>query len=370
MIAIAEYIWFDGATPTRRPRCKARVVDLDPANVSVSDFPEWGFDGSSTNQAPGNSSDLVLKPASFFKDPIRGGDNFLVICEVFNADETPHRTNARALLRNVLEAGANQLEACGGFEQEYTLFKDGLPLGFTKTSEPEPQGPYYCGVGGTRAFGREIVEDHLNACLDAELNIYGINAEVMPGQWEYQVGYRGFEGDQNDILNLCDQRVVANWLLERIAEDHGVEVRFDNKPKQGDWNGAGCHTNFSTRDMRNKETGRATIEAAVKALEAKHREHIQVYGADNDQRLTGKHETCSYRQFRSGASDRGASIRIPLGVAQKGYGYIEDRRPGANSDSYVVVARLLATIAGISQFEAEFEPFVCLKLDLEAVTAR
>ncbi len=363
MITVAEYIWFDGANPTRRPRCKARVVDLDPHTVQVSDFPEWGFDGSSTNQAPGNSSDLVLKPASFFKDPIRGGDNYLVICEVFNSNGTAHETNARALLRRILDAGADKLEACGGFEQEYTLFKDGLPLGFTKTNDPEPQGPYYCGVGSPRAFGRDLIETHLNACLEAGLNIYGINAEVMPGQWEYQIGYRGFEGDENDILTLCDQRVIANWLLERLGEEFGIEVRFDNKPKQGDWNGAGCHTNFSTRDMRNPSTGRATIDAAIKALEEKHREHIQVYGANNDQRLTGKHETCSIYQFRAGDSDRGASIRIPLGVAQKGYGYLEDRRPGANSDAYVVAARLLATLSGISQFEADFKPFICLTLD-------
>jgi glutamine synthetase len=362
MIAVAEYIWFDGATPTRRPRCKARIVDIDPQNVSVSDFPEWGFDGSSTYQAPGDNSDLVLKPVSFFNDPIRGGDNFLVICEVFNSDGTSHSTNARGLLRRVLEAGADQLDAAGGFEQEYTLFKDGRPLGFTENGEPAPQGPYYCGVGSPRAFGREVVEAHLEACLDAGLNIYGINAEVMPGQWEYQVGYRGFEGDLNDIMTLCDQRVIANWLLERIAEDFGVEVRFDNKPWAGDWNGAGCHTNFSTRAMRDKATGKATIEAAVKALSENHKAHIEVYGADNDKRLTGKHETCSYKEFRAGESDRGASIRIPLSVAQKGYGYIEDRRPGANSDPYVVCARLLATIAGYTQFESDFAPFICLTI--------
>lgn len=370
MIAVAEYIWFDGAQPTKRPRCKARVVDVNPEKVTVSDFPEWGFDGSSTYQAPGNSSDLVLKPSAFFRDPIRGGENFLVICEVYNPDGTAHSTNARALLQDVLAAGADKLEACGGFEQEYTLFKDGLPLGFTAQGEPEPQGPYYCGVGSTRAFGRDIIEDHLEACLRIGLNVYGINAEVMPGQWEYQVGYRGFEGDENDILTLCDQRVIANWLLERIAEDYGVEVRFDNKPKQGDWNGAGCHTNFSTKAMRSKETGKAAIQAAVEALQSKHTEHIQVYGADNDQRLTGKHETCSIYQFRSGDSDRGASIRIPLGVAQKGYGYIEDRRPGANSDPYVVIARLLATIAGVSQYEERFKPFINLKFELQGSESR
>lgn len=367
MIGLAEYIWLDGAKPTALLRSKGRVVSTEEDTVSLADFPEWGFDGSSTYQAPGDMSDLVLTPVYFVQDPLRGYGNYLVLCEVFNADGTPHETNTRSILRDVLTAGGQELEPWGGFEQEYTLFQDGIPLGFTEDSEPAPQGPYYCGVGANRIFGRDIVEDHATACIEAGINIYGINAEVMPGQWEYQVGYRGFEGDDNDLLTLCDQRIIANWLLERIAEDYNVQVSFANKPKTGDWNGAGCHTNFSTKDMRDKAKGKQTIEAAVKALEANHNAHIQVYGAGNDQRLTGKHETCSYRQFRSGTSDRGASIRIPLGVAQKGYGYIEDRRPGANSDPYVVSARLIATVAGITQFESRFNH--CINLPLQIVNA-
>jgi glutamine synthetase len=368
MIGMAEYIWLDGAKPTALLRSKGRVISTGE-EVSLSDFPEWGFDGSSTYQAPGDMSDLVLAPSYFVPDPLRGYGNYLVLCEVLNADGTPHTTNTRALLRDVINAGGQDLEPWGGFEQEYTLFQDGIPLGFTPASEPAPQGPYYCGVGANRIFGRDIVEDHAVACIEAGINIYGINAEVMPGQWEYQVGYRGFEGDNNDLLTLCDQRIIANWLLERIAEDYDVEVSFANKPKSGDWNGAGCHTNFSTKNMRDKVKGKQTIDNAVKALSEKHNEHIQVYGAGNDQRLTGKHETCSFRQFRAGTSDRGASIRIPLGVAQKGYGYIEDRRPGANSDPYVVSARLIATVTGLN-FDSRFEPFVNLTLNQETVTSR
>lgn len=363
MPSLAEYIWVDGAKPTPRLRSKARVVDIDVEEAQLSDFPEWGFDGSSTYQAPGNKSDLELRPVYFLLDPIRGGDNYLVLCEVYNPDGTPHSTNSRALLREVLEQGGSKLEPWGGFEQEYTLFRNGRPLGFPEGGEPGEQGPYYCGVGTDRIFGRNIIEDHAQACIDAGINIYGINAEVMPGQWEYQVGYRGFEGDENDLLTLCDQRLIANWLLERIAEEYGVEVNFTNKPQKGDWNGAGCHTNFSTNTMRSKETGAKTIENALEALKGKHFEHISVYGANNNERLTGKHETCSYMQFRSGTSDRGASIRIPLSVAQKGYGYIEDRRPGANSDPYVVSARLITTIAGLSQFESKFEAFVNLVVE-------
>jgi len=364
MPSLAEYIWMDGAKPTPRLRSKARVVDATPEEATLSDFPEWGFDGSSTYQAPGNTSDLVLKPVYFLLDPVRGEDSYLVLCEVFNPDGTPHSTNSRALLREALEKGGDKFEPWGGFEQEYTLYRNGRPLGFPNpNNEPDAQGPYYCGVGNERIYGRNVVEDHAQACLDCGINIYGINAEVMPGQWEYQVGYRGFEGDDNNLLTLCDQRLIANWLLERIAEDYQVDVNFENKPQKGDWNGAGCHTNFSTNIMRDKNTGAKAIADALEALKGKHFEHVSVYGAKNDERLTGKHETCSITQFRSGSSDRGASIRIPLSVSQKGYGYIEDRRPGANSDPYVVSARLIATIVGIPSLESKFEPFVNMVLE-------
>lgn len=355
-MVFAEYIWIDGTTPTRKLRSKGRLV-WRSKDSAVTELPEWGFDGSSTNQAPGHQSDLVLNPVYQVADPIRGGANILVMCEVFNPDGTPHATNSRAILREILEEGAAQLDAMVGFEQEYTFFKNGKPLGWPEYGDPRPQGPYYCGIGASQAFGRPIVERHARICAEIGLNIYGINAEVMPGQWEYQIGYRGFPGDENDILTNCDQRWIANWLLERVAEEEGVDVSFDNKPKKGDWNGAGCHTNFSTNAMRNATTGKAAIDDAIALLKAKHVDHIQVYGANLAERLTGQHETCAITEFRSGVSDRGASIRIPLGVSQKGYGYLEDRRPGANSDGYLVAARILATLTRQHQFDARFEVF-------------
>ena len=74
------------------------------------------------------------------------------------------------------------------------------------------------------------------------------------------------------------------------------------------------------------------------------KKHITVYGADNDQRLTGDHETQSIDQFSYGVSDRGASIRIPWQVNVAGKGYIEDRRPNANMDPYVVANLITDTV--------------------------
>ena len=343
MILQADYIWHDGAEPTQGLRSKTRIVDL-PEQVSLSDFPEWSYDGSSTNQASGNDSDLAHKPVSFIEDPIRGAGNYLVLCEVMNPDGTPHSTNHRATLRQVLEEAGTECDPIFGFEQEYTMFQNGRPLGCPETGFPGPQGPYYCGLGGGNIVGREIVEAHTQACIDAGINIYGINAEVMMGQWEYQIGFRGFDGDTNDAITNVDHKEYAAYLLLRIAEEFEVKISFENKPIKGDWNGAGCHTNFSTKVMRDASTGKQAIDEAVSLLAKKHQEHIEVYGYKNDERLTGLHETCPITEFRVGDSDRGASIRIPLSVRQKGYGYIEDRRPGANANSYQVAARLIQTV--------------------------
>tara|TARA_B100000029_G_scaffold466470_2_gene502009 strand:- start:6115 stop:6894 length:780 start_codon:yes stop_codon:yes gene_type:complete len=256
------------------------------------------------------------------------------MCEVMNADGSIHESNTRAHLRVVTEKYAEQ-EPWFGIEQEYTFFQGRVPLGWPEGGYPAPQGPFYCGVGADEVYGRDIVEDHLELCIDAGLEISGINAEVMPGQWEYQVGPLG-------PLDVADQLWLSRWLLYRIAEDYGVSATLHPKPVKGDWNGAGAHTNFSTKSMRT-EGGLKVIEAACDALGKKHDQHIAIYGAHNEERLTGLHETCSIKEFRYGVSDRGASIRIPMGTANDGYGYLEDRRPSANMDPYKVCAALIET---------------------------
>ncbi|MGB1586704.1 MAG: glutamine synthetase GlnII [Thermoplasmatota archaeon] len=334
MVVFAEYIWMDGHKPTQKLRSKTKVVEADEI-TDVSQLPDWGFDGSSTEQAPGDSSDCHLKPVSFVVDPIRGAPHILVMCEVFLADGvTPHPTNTRAKLRVAAEATADE-EPWFGMEQEYTLFKGMTPLGWPDNGFPAPQGPYYCGVGADEVFGRDMVEAHMEACAIAGIGITGINAEVMPGQWEFQVMGKS-------ALEAADHVWFARYLLYRIGEDYGVSATVHPKPVKGDWNGAGMHTNFSTKAMRS-EGGMDVITAACEALGKRHEWHIKNYGAHNQERLTGLHETQSIDQFSYGVSDRGASIRIPLATAQQGYGYLEDRRPSANVDPYVVTRLLLET---------------------------
>lgn len=341
------YIWMDGA-PTRKLRCKTRVLSVPLGGLTLKDIPHWNYDGSSTYQAIGSDSDLTLIPVAMIQDPTTTGTGHLVFCEVFNPDGAPHKTNSRARLRAIMENGGYDADCYIGFEQEYTLFKGSQPLGWPQGGYPAPQGPFYCGVGADEVFGRELIAVHLDSCLKAGLMIYGINAEVMPGQWEFQVGYRDIPGEAADPLSISDQLWFARWILYYLGEQFGISVSLEPKPIKGDWNGAGKHTNFSTRAMRDPKTGIKAIHEAIARLEKRHAEHIAVYGLGLEQRLTGHHETAPIHQFSSGVAHRGASIRIPRSVAEKGYGYFEDRRPGANADPYEVSAALMQTVCGIT----------------------
>jgi glutamine synthetase len=322
----AEYIWSDGTEPTPLLRSKTKIIE------SGEEPGIWGFDGSSTNQAPGSASDCVLRPVFVCPDPIRGGDDKIVLCEVLLTDFTPHPTNTRAECAAVADKYADQ-EPLFGIEQEYTFLKDGRPLGWPQGGYPGPQGPYYCGVGADEIWGREVVEAHTKACMDAGLAISGTNAEVMMGQWEFQIGPVA-------PPLVADHLLVARWLLYRIGEDFDIVATLDPKPIEGDWNGAGAHTNFSTNKMRESYDA---IITACEALGEKAQEHIVQYGPGVEKRLTGLHETAPWTEFSYGVSNRGASVRIPWQVEKDQKGYIEDRRPNANCDPYVVTRLITET---------------------------
>jgi len=275
---------------------------------------------------------------AIFPDPFRGKPNILVLAETYMSDGKPNEFNHRAKCKKLMELHSKH-EPWFGLEQEYTLFDQyDAPYGWPKGGFPGPQGPYYCGVGTGKVYCRDIVEAHYKACIYAGVNISGINAEVLPAQWEFQVG--PCEG-----IDMGDHLWMARYLLERTAEEFGVKISFHPKPIKGDWNGAGLHTNVSYNETR-KEGGLKEIESACKKLEKRHMEHIAVYGEDNAQRLSGKHETASIDSFSYGVANRGASIRIPRSVHKEGKGYFEDRRPASNGDPYLITAIMVETIFG------------------------
>ncbi len=332
-----EYIWLDGYEPVPNLRGKTQIKEFS-SFPKLEELPMWGFDGSSTRQAEGKNSDCMLKPVAVFPDSTKK-NGVLVMCEVMNPDGvTPHPSNSRA---GILDDPG----AWFGFEQEYFLYQDGAPLGFPPGGNfPPPQGEYYTGVGFKNVgdIAREIVDTHLDLCLDAGINHEGINAEVAKGQWEFQIFGKGSK-------RAADEMWIARYLLIRLCEKYGVDVNFHCKPlgKDVDWNGSGMHANFSTEHMRTVG-GKEYFEALMGAFDKYKNEHIAVYGPDNHLRLTGLHETQSIDKFNYGIANRGASIRVPHSFVNNGYkGYLEDRRPNSQGDPYQIASRILQTIATV-----------------------
>jgi glutamine synthetase len=325
-----EYIWLDGYKPTQSLRSKTMV--RSDFGGSLEECPMWVFDGSSTEQAEGNASDCLLKPVAIIPDPDRK-NSYLVMTEVLNADGTPHVSNGRATIED------DDDDFWFGFEQEYFLWnpETNLPPGFPAGGYPPPQGPYYCSVGARNAYRRDLIEEHLDMCLEAGLNVEGINAEVAAGQWEFQIFAKSAKRAGDEIW-------LARYLLERTAEKYDLAVDWHPKPLgDTDWNGSGMHANFSNGPMRTE--GKEEIFTKICEQFGKNiGRHIGVYGAHNEQRLTGKHETQSIDQFSYGVSDRGASIRIPVSTVEDGWiGRLEDRRPASNADPYKVAAAIVKT---------------------------
>ncbi|ONL95217.1 glutamine synthetase6 [Zea mays] len=363
---IAEYIWIGGTGIDLRS--KARTVKgpiTDP-----SQLPKWNYDGSSTGQAPGEDSEVILYPQAIFKDPFRKGNHILVMCDCYTPQGEPIPTNKRYSAAKVFSHPDVAAEVPWyGIEQEYTLLQKDVswPLGWPVGGYPGPQGPYYCAAGADKAFGRDVVDAHYKACLYAGINISGINGEVMPGQWEFQVG-------PSVGISAGDEIWVARYILERITEMAGIVLSLDPKPIKGDWNGAGAHTNYSTKSMR-EAGGYEVIKAAIDKLGKRHKEHIAAYGEGNERRLTGRHETADINTFKwvgcfflmrcemvsvpladsltfvgvrygvvlQGVANRGASIRVGRDTEREGKGYFEDRRPASNMDPYVVTGMIAET---------------------------
>jgi glutamine synthetase len=339
MSTIVEHVWIGG---NYELRSKARVVNK--SDVKLEDLEEWNFDGSSTDQANREQSEIFIKPRALFNDPFRKGNHKIVLCDTYLPNGTPAKNNNRFWANSIFEQKKEEIPWFG-LEQEYFLIdpKTELPLGFNNGIEnTTPQGQYYCSAGVQNAFGRDIVNEHLEACIYAGVKIAGVNFEVCPGQCEFQIGpCTGIEEG--------DHLWMARYFLHRIGEIHKVRIDFEPKLESlgdGDWNGSGCHANYSTKNMREgngNKTGLDYINKAIEKLGNKHMEHMAVYGKGNEKRMTGEHETADYYKFSVADIDRGCSIRKGSMTIKNKKGYFEDRRPSSNCDPYLVTGKIYET---------------------------
>ena len=327
----ATYVWIGG---NQELRSKSKtLVDMKLSEITLKKLPRWDYDGSSTGQATGKNSEVLLKPCAIFKDPFRK-DGILVMCDTYKPDWTPHPQNTRFEAERIFNMDLDQ-KPWFGIEQEFFFMKKGtlIPAAFPEDGNANPQGQYYCSVGASNCTQREIMEVFYRASLYAGLKVSGINAEVAPSQWEFQIGpCLGIE--EGDHLSM------ARYILHRISEMYNLDVNFDPKPVKGNWNGSGCHTNYSTLEMR-QENGLQYIIKAIEKLRKNHNRMIEVYGGeDNKERLTGKHETASWEKFSWGFANRGATVRVGRQVQEDNKGYMEVRAVSSNCDPYLVTSQI------------------------------
>jgi glutamine synthetase len=336
MKTCVEYIWIDN-NGDYRSKCKVIHENI----TSLCQIPNWNFDGSSTQQNNGNNTEVLLIPVALFRDPLRTKKDKLVLCECFDPiSMTPIDGNNRHKAYHIFQQKTKS-EPWFGIEQEYFIYDNDTfePVGMRNVL---CQGSHYCGVGShnIHKLTRIITETHLKLCLQTGINISGANIEVAPGQSEFQVG-------PCVGIDAGDHLHIARYLLHRIGEMYNVEIVFHPKPlKDSTWNGSGCHTNFSTKQMRHgtkKHSGYYFIEKAIKKLGKKHNEHMKHYGKDNKQRMSGHCETSSYDNFNSSVGERDVSVRIGNETFSNQQGYFEDRRPSSNCDPYLVTSLIFET---------------------------
>lgn len=338
----AEYVWIGGSN-TCDVRSKSKTMQF-------GDTPSiWNYDGSSTRQAEGHDSEVLIKPVRIYQDPFRSENDILVLCETMKNGEA-HQTNYRERANACMKAAAKE-EPMFGIEQEFFVIDNatGKAVGWPSGEQfcPRAQGTYHCGVDGTSISKalRKYYEDAIERLRQAGIPITGGNFETAPGQLEVQICDIG--------IALCDHVWMTRYILQRTAQEHNFGIEFQPKPyTQGNWNGSGAHCNFSTKSMR-APGGFAHIMDAIKKLEVTHEKHIACYGSGNKARLTGKCETACWKKFTYGVGNRGSSIRIPVDTQKNQMGYLEDRRPSSSMNPYIVCGMLVQTSLGVCP-EVEF----------------
>ena len=327
---ILEYIWIDGYNNIRS---KVKVHNTKNL-VNIGDFPKWNYDGSSTGQATTETSEVILQPARHYRCPFRKNKNsYIVLCSSYYPNMQPVSNNHRDYAVKIFDM-YKEHEAWYGLEQEYFIYDNETNKPF-KYDDLTPHTKYYCSVGENAHEVRNLMEKHMDYCLDIGIKMSGYNQEVAPGQGEFQIG-------PEEGLKVCDDLWVARFILQKLSEYFNVKIVYHPKPIKENCNGSGCHTNFSTINTRN-EGGYDYILKCMNKLEIMHEQHINVYGDDNHLRLTGTNETSSMSKFTWSVGGRDVSVRIGFDTFNDKCGYFEDRRCASNINPYQVCPLILQT---------------------------
>ena len=328
----AEYIWIDGTEPTAKLRSKTKILDKTGPPSCRS--------GASTarppTRPPATASDCVLQPVFSCPDPIRGGDNVLVLAEVLYTDMTPHPTNTRAEPPRSPTSTPTR-SRCSASSRS-TPCSSAAARSASPRTATRPPGPRTTAASApTRSTAARLVEAHIERLhrgrprhLRHQRRGHARPVGVPDRPARPPRGRR--PAVDRPVAALPHRRGLRHQRHPRPQAGPG-RLERRRRPHQLLHQG-------DARGLRRRSSPPAR-RSAEKPLE-----HVKVYGFGIEDRLTGLHETAPWNEFSYGVSNRGASVRIPWQVEVDKKGYIEDRRPNANCDPYLVTSRIVDTVCG------------------------
>ena len=314
---LVEYIWLDS---TNALRSKIRTLP----DTAVSSFLKytWDFD------------EQTLIPLRIYKSPAHFSSHayYFLLCESVSQEETH-----RSILTGTLQTMPKKLSPTIGFEQEYFLFETKTGTVIDAHHVWIKPGTTFCGQSKYSIDVHKLMRTHAEWCLEASIMFAGYNLEEAPGQYKFKIGPRIGNASElgglpikgeSCILKVCDDLIMARFLLHKVCELYALMPVFEPKPFVEE-NGSGCHTDFAVSFIRNadkKEKSKKRLEKFIEILKFGHTQVMEdeLYGVGNKKRLCGKHGAIDYKHFTG-------SIRIKTGNE-----YIQDKRPAANCNPYIV----------------------------------
>ena len=322
-----QYVWSD---KYGEPRVTTKLESDHDINKLLC------FNGLNTGQSVDtNNSDIYIRPVQRYNNPLikrtKELEPSIFVCELMLDENKSHSSNERNRSIKVLE---NYEDVNMSFTLDFFVTKKNVPVAFLSNPPPSQQGIFYCGVGGDIAVGQECANDIFQNANRADLNVTQLSGGVAPSQWTIKL-----EGTAK--VKLLDDLICLRYIIAKSAEKYGVTICFHPQLLKEEWNGSACLIEYSNDKMRTDKECNYIRNTVIKNLDKTHAEYVSKCGEDNNRRLIGTNNTSKNDEFTSAVGKYDCSVRIPKLTNVRGHGSIEDRRPGANMDPYVVVPYLL-----------------------------